>query len=143
MTTAVEDAAPPPPPVLVHPVLGRALAYAGQRAHDRKTTKDAVAHAVWELTLLTGLVLPDAECGRRGYIPLGEWDPGYGHNCPECAAVLAGGELPELPEPPRAPEPAPVLVLVLPEHCTPSWTPRRLPRRVAAVAGQVALFGAA
>lgn len=88
-------------------VLGRPLAYASRRAVDRKSTKDAVAHAVMELTLATGLPLPDSECGALGYIPLGEWDPDYPHNCKECAKVLAGGELPELkhPEPAAAPDP--------------------------------------
>lgn len=77
-------------------VLGRPLAYASKRAVDRKSTKGAVAHVVMELTLATGLALPDSECGALGYIPLGEWDPDYAHNCKECVKVLRGGELPEV-----------------------------------------------
>jgi hypothetical protein len=122
------------------PVLGRALAYAGQRAYDRKTIKDAVAHAVWELTLATGLPLPDAECGKLGYIPLGEWDPDYGHNCPDCAAVLAGAALPEVP---REAEPAPPARTAEEQVAKVLAWLRRLGHRRVVSEDQPDLFGAA
>jgi len=90
---------------MVDPLYGRLLAYAGPRAVARKSTKDAVAHAVWELSAATGLVSPDSECGVLGLIPLGEWDPDYKHNCKECTKVLAGAPLPELERPGAAAEP--------------------------------------
>lgn len=103
-------------------VLGLPLAYAGHRAVLRKSTTDAIMHVVMELTVATGLDLPDSECGELGYIPMGDWDPSYKYNCRKCTAVLAGALLPEvaperavpLPEPVAAPTPLPLTRVPLP-----------------------------
>lgn len=104
-------------------------AYAGRRAADRHTTVGARRHAVTDYTRMTGIKVPDAECGELGYVLLGEWDDTDPLNCATCAQYVAG-LVPLLPE-----EPLPALQLVL--FITRPVPVHRAPRRAVAVAAPV------
>lgn len=63
-------------------------AYCGQRAIDRKSTKDVTRHAITLVARLSGAM--DAECGVIGRVAVGRWDPTDRYACPRCKAYLAG-----------------------------------------------------
>lgn len=68
---------------------GPVWAYAGKRADDRNSITGARRHAVTLFAKLSGLAQPDAECGERGYVLVGDWDPADPLNCLSCSVALA------------------------------------------------------
>lgn len=76
------------PGCLCTPTEGSIMAYYGQRAITRNTTKGEPRHAVPALSRLGGAM--DAECGVIGAIEIGPWDPDDPTNCRKCAKFIAG-----------------------------------------------------
>lgn len=83
--------------------LDRVWAYCGPRAAARNSTKGVQVHAVTWDSWISGAM--DSECGVIGKVPVGDWQPGMPHACPECERILAAA-VPVVAAP--APEPSPM-----------------------------------